>query len=540
VQGLANFLDDVMGGFVLVGLSVVIGGLAWALAVLRGWSAGAGLVQRCLLVVTAGAAGLGLAQALKLATKAVVIASSLGELPLAEYASTAQFRAGAARIVLAAALALSARHLARHPQWRAGWGVLVGIAAVILVCGAWLVHGAARLDDRALLMTLTVAHQLAAGVWVGGVVQLLFLWPLRRRDAAAEDFWPIALTRFSALGIAAVGGLLATGIALTAQYVGSWEGLVGTAYGSLVLSKVCLLVVTLGFAYLNFSAGRAWLRDRRSRVADKVSYHVEAETFLLVSLLFLAATVSSQPPAIDIPNLTASVDEVKAMFAPRLPQVRSPAHRQLLEEEAGRFAVVGPVASPAAADWSDYNHNVSGLFLVAMGLVGLLSYVRGFQWARYWPLGFVGLSIFLFFRSDADTWPLGPAGFWESTLGDSEVLQHRTATLLAFALGALETRARTARRSFSQLRYLFPLLCAFGGVLLITHSHTAFEIKRDYLIQSTHLAMGILAVLMATGRWLELRYAHTGRSHANLAGMLAIGAMLAIGLLLMFYREPSG
>ena len=140
-----------------------------------------------------------------------------------------------------------------------------------------------------------------------------------------------------------------------------------------------------------------------------------------------------------------------------------------------------------------------------MGIVALLSYVRGSAWARFWPSGFMALGVFLFFRSDAETWPLGLAGFWQSMLGDTEVLQHRIATALAFALGALEARSRASTQTRLHLRFLFPVLCAFGGILLVTHVHTPFEIKRDYLIQSTHLAMGLLALIMAAGRWLELR-----------------------------------
>jgi putative copper resistance protein D len=154
----------------------------------------------------------------------------------------------------------------------------------------------------------------------------------------------------------------------------------------------------------------------------------------------------------------------------------------------------------------------------------------------------VGLSIFLFFRSDAETWPLGPIGFWESTFGNGEVFQHRIATLLAFALGVMEMRARTNRHA-DRLRYLFPILCAFGGILLLTHAHAEFELKSEYLIQSTHTAMGLLAVIMASGRWLELRLAGTNASYGGymegkVAGFVAITAMLLIGLILLVYREP--
>jgi putative copper resistance protein D len=251
---------------------------------------------------------------------------------------------------------------------------------------------------------------------------------------------------------------------------------------------------------------------------------------------------------VDIKDTTATVPEVAHMFTPRLPKVSSPTHEQLLAGEARRVAVVDKVPSVAATEWSDYNHNIAGIFLTSMCLVAMLSYTGRFRWAQYWPVGFIGLSIFLFFRSDAETWPLGPIGFWESTFGNGEVFQHRIATLLAFLLGVLELRART-RPDAHRLRYMFPVLSAFGGILLLTHSHAEFELKSEYLIQSTHTAMGLLAVVVASGRWLELRLAAatasspetssaSGFDTGRVAGFLSILAMFFIGNFLMFYREP--
>jgi putative copper resistance protein D len=111
--------------------------------------------------------------------------------------------------------------------------------------------------------------------------------------------------------------------------------------------------------------------------------------------------------------------------------------------------------------------------------------------------------------------------------------------VLAFALGMLEMRARTHPRASVRLRYVFPVLCALGGILLVTHSHLPFELETDYLIQSTHLVMGLLAVVMAVGRWLELRLTDAGDVvPARVAGLVAVLAMLAIGAVLVFYKEP--
>lgn len=544
VQGLANFLDSILGGLQLIALSILLGSLFWAVFMLRVRSGNDAVTgapqQRCITLLHAGAIALAIFQALKILSKVAMLTSALGEMPWAEYARTVQFQAGITRIVLALAIAFCARRLARDPASRTGWNFVIAPAVPLIVAGAWLVHAVGRFDQRPTLMALTVLHQVAAAVWVGGVAQLLALWRLARTDATAKAFWPVAVSRFSALGIASVSVLVLSGAVLTWRYVGSWDGLAGTGYGSLALAKVFLLIVTLGFAALNLRAGRAWVRDHRARtVTERVPYYIEAETFLLMSILFVAATLSSQPPAVDIPKLTATVAEVLEMFSPKLPHLTSPTHDALIAGEAGRVAVIGRVPSIAAVQWSDYNHNVAGVFLLAMSALALLSYVRGLQWARYWPLGFVGLATFLFFRADAEAWPLGPIGFWESMFGNGEVLQHRLATVLALALGVLEMRARTRPNASRRLRFMFPVLCAFGGVLLVTHAHVAFEIRTEYLIQSTHLTMGLLAVIMAAGRWLELRFDAAGNAvEARAFGLAAVSAMLLIGLVLIFYREP--
>jgi len=44
--------------------------------------------------------------------------------------------------------------------------------------------------------------------------------------------------------------------------------------------------------------------------------------------------------------------------------------------------------------------------------LAVLAQTRRISWVSNWPLLFLGLSIFLFLRSDPEVWPLGPNGFW--------------------------------------------------------------------------------------------------------------------------------
>ncbi|HLF98240.1 MAG TPA: CopD family protein [Methylococcaceae bacterium] len=537
IQGIANFLDDLMGGLQLIAYCIAIGSVLWTLRVLRPASSDAppSVHSIALRLLVRSAWALAITQLVEIVMKGIVIAATLDELPLA-YAGTVQFIAGTVRILLAIALGAAAGRVARNPRDANAWKTLYGMSVALIVCGAWLVHAVGRFEYRELLMSITVLHQLAAAVWFGGVAQLVLLWRLSQRDPAAWVFWPQAVARFSILGIWSVAGLLLSGSVLAWVYVGAWDGLVGTGYGSLVITKVILLAVALGLAWLNFRSGKAWKERGDTRdVTTKTPFFIEAESFVLISILFVAATLSSQPPAVDIPNLTATPVEVAQMFMPRIPEMESPSHAELMAGEIGRIAIVNKVPSVAGAQWSNFNHNTAGIFLTTMGILAMLSYSRRFPWAKYWPAGFVGLAIFLFFRSDAETWPMGPMGFWESTFGNGEVLQHRMATFLALGLGVMEVKTRARENLHQRLIYLFPMLCAFGGILLLTHAHSEFELKTEFLIQSTHTVMGLLAVLMATGRWLELRLASpVGRT----CGFLSICMMTVIGLNLLFYYEP--
>jgi putative copper resistance protein D len=542
MQGLANFIDDFLGGLMIISYALVVGSVLWTFFILKIASASraADSILHCSAkVLHTGAIALACTVGLKLVIKGAVLAGTLGELPIAAYAGTVQFQAGLLRLILALGYIYVAKLLLKEPARLNVWQIAAALTIPLVISGAWLVHAVGRFEYRIMLMIATVVHQLAAAVWFGCVAQLLALWYTARKDAEAKALWPHAISRFSGLGMTSVILLICTGIPLTFVYVGSLDGLFGTGYGSLIVIKVWLLLAALGFAYLNNRAGRRWLENQQADgITKKVPFYIEAETFLLIGVLFIAATLSSQPPSIDIPDRTAAVSEVLNMFQPRLPIVTSPTHEALLAGEAGRVAVVNKIPSEAARDWSDYNHNIAGIFLTIMGVLAMMGYMKRFGWTRYWPLGFVGLGIFLFFRSDAETWPLGPIGFWESTFKNGEVFQHRIATLVALVLGILELKART-RDDARKLQYMFPMLCAFGGILLLTHAHAEFELKSEFLIQSTHTTMGLLAVIMASGRWLELRLVTPeGRMEGKIGGFIAFFAMFVMGVIMMSYREP--
>jgi hypothetical protein len=81
-------------------------------------------------------------------------------------------------------------------------------------------------------------------------------------------------------------GWVATGMPLAWKYIGTWQGLIGTDYGTMILIKVMLLVATLGFAGLNFWAARnSRASANTGKVFQRAPYYVENAIGMLAVIM---------------------------------------------------------------------------------------------------------------------------------------------------------------------------------------------------------------------------------------------------------------
>ena len=98
----------------------------------------------------------------------------------------------------------------------------------------------------------------------------------------------------------------------------------------------------------------------------------------------------------------------------------------------------------------------------------------------------------------------------------------------------MEGGVGVGRLTAPRWRFVFPLLCAVGGAILLTHSHAMFNLKSEFLAEVSHAPMGVLAVFLGWGRWLELRLPEPEK---RIPGWLWAVSLALIGLILLFYRE---
>jgi copper resistance protein D len=520
-----GFLDVLLRGLSLSGQAIVMGGAFFAVLVLRPAAreapAWAGRERRTLLLIAAGATVVILAQALSVALQLGTLVRELDS-PVRTALATSYVRASVAKalicvivIVIVGALALRRREPVR------GWPIVVGLTVLLALGAAWTSHAAARLEHRVPLLALDALHQLAAGVWIGGLLHLVVTAsPDRDRP------WPaLLLRRLSALSLAAVMALCASAAGLAFSYIDGWRAALGTGYGLMVLTKVVMLGGLALLGATNFFAVRSAPTSSGASLV-RLRRFVEVELGLGLTVFFAAATLTSLPPAVDVVIDRATPAEVGTRFIPQWPRFSSP------PIEAVPVGDRDAPRTDADRAWSEYNHNISGLFVLAMGVLAILNRL-GVRWARHWPLVFLGLALFILWRSDPGSWPLGPQTFWE-TLTDAEVFQHRLFGLLVVAFGVFEWMVRTGRLRSPRGALVFPILCVVGGSLLLTHSHASFDLKTEYLTEVTHAPLGVVALMIGWARWLELRLPDVER---RAPGRLWATGLAAVGVLLLLYRE---
>ncbi len=534
MTALFEFFSGLLDGVALVALALCLGGVACTLVILRPMQdqapcirlAGHTLLQVSLLSICV-VAGL---HVIRLALKGLALADGFAGATVYVFFQTHLFRSGLWAVLLAVGVAASVTWFRRRMTSVPAWGTVLLLLCLFMVNEVEQSHAAGR-SRHPWLLVATLVHVCSAATWAGGMTHLLILrWFTRKEDAS---LWPQMVRRFSPLGIGCVGLIVGSGTFLSWRYVGGWPALLGTSYGNLVLVKIVLVLCVLALAIPTFFSVRQWARAHgRERFHLRVPSSIEVETILAGTLLVTAVSLTGLPPSVDVTKAVVAPADLWIMYAPKIPHLNGP-ERTLVDAPELTDLRTGATGKKEDVRWDRFNHNVSGVIVLAMVMMALLNTFGRWGWTRRWPLMFIGFSILIFVFANPGHWPLGPVGFLAG-VQDVEVIQHWLMAGVVFCMGWFEWKARG--HAVGLTSFVFPLLCVVGGVTLLTHSHGVMELKQEFLIQNTHVAMGVFAVLLGCTRWLELRLPPPS---SRVAGMLALTAMLMVGLVLLFYVNPE-
>ncbi len=510
--------------------ALLLGGVAYLLAVARPARAGAAVEGTCRRGIRMSALGLVASEvAIILASGALLMSGS--DLTLKDVTTTSFFRADSFAILFAIGLWICTR-----PKSSTATVAMLPLGFLLLAATISSSHAVARIDHRVLLAILTAAHHLGTAAWLGAMP---YLWISLGRVEGVDEARRLT-QRYSRMALLGAATLVSAGEGMAVFYVGTWSGLYTTAYGIMLVAKIFLLLAMVALGASNWFLVRR-LASNPEPLLVRLRRVVEAEICLGFLVILTAASLTSQAPSVDVTaqdRLTSH--EIYVRLHPELPRMTSPPLAALAPPSSLAVAVKdGQFVPTVGSDdtdkaWSEYNHHWAGLIVLIAGLLALLSRHRAMRWARFWPLSFAGLAVFILLRADPENWPLGPRPFWQS-FAAPDVLQHRFGALLIVVFAAFECAVQAGKLRTRWATYVFPAMCAVGAAMLLTHEHSARDIKEALLAELSHTPIALLGITAACSRWLEL---HLLKSRiATMAGYLWPLCLALVGLILLNYRE---
>lgn len=197
-----------------------------------------------------------------------------------------------AAVVLGALMQGGAR-TSRSPGWRVGaLAVSVGLLRATGMSGHNSEGGEPAWGALADLL-----HLLGAALWIGGLAMLaVAVLPRRRAGELAE-----VVPGYSRLAAVAVTAIVGAGLVLAWQVVGSYDGLLHTSYGHLLLVKTAVLAAVLLIA----QSSRRWVRTRLdlavllrgdAATVRPFGFSVAAETGLVLVVLAVTSLLVTANP----------------------------------------------------------------------------------------------------------------------------------------------------------------------------------------------------------------------------------------------------
>jgi copper transport protein len=288
--------EDVVRWAYFVSLSLVVGGLGFALLVLRGMPQA--LSRRLYQLI-----GLGLVATLEVGILAFIMRAEgalqlpFGKLLYADLTPVASgTRIGSAFTVMTMGFAIVSTLV--YLAWLfdrvvflwPGFVLALGLASGLSLSG----HQSA---DRGSSWATELAdwiHLSAALLWVGGLAVLaLCVWPL------ARELRRDAFLRFSRLATLLIAALLGAGIYLSLVRLPALDDLWTTTYGQVLLVKVGLVSLALAWGAFHHFIGRPALVDGRSSTwTRRLGRTLVGEASVAMAILLVAAfLVNAKPPS---------------------------------------------------------------------------------------------------------------------------------------------------------------------------------------------------------------------------------------------------
>ncbi len=204
-------------------------------------------------------------------------------------------------------------------------------------------HAVAVREDTLLLVNADAIHLIATALWAGGLVALWRVLRLASNQLHQPLSWTTAIVnRFSRLALVSVALLAITGPYQSWIHVGSFEILMNTDYGKMLLLKLLLFSVMLCIGTLNFLSTRGVLaravsRNENGQAASKTALRrIGIESVIGLLIFCVTGLLTVLPPGVHVAHQTA------AAARPPAAKIDHAAEKSYLPAEGATVKILSP------------------------------------------------------------------------------------------------------------------------------------------------------------------------------------------------------
>jgi putative copper export protein len=208
------------------------------------------------------------------------------------------------REIYGAGLGLIALWIVRGDQRPTGVRLLAILVLPLIASRSLTSHAVAVRENTSLAVAADSIHLIVTGLWGGGLLVLFaVLYVGKKRFELAISWMAKVVSRFSQMALISVALLAVTGFYSGCIQVGELSNLFNTSYGNVLLLKIILFMVMLGFGAVNFFSTKRRLSqplqsEEEISTRRKALTRIGAEGFLALLVFFVTGLLTILPPGV--------------------------------------------------------------------------------------------------------------------------------------------------------------------------------------------------------------------------------------------------
>ncbi|MFJ7748156.1 copper resistance protein CopC [Peribacillus sp. NPDC097295] len=190
------------------------------------------------------------------------------------------------------------------------------LVSSLMVCKAFIGH-TTDTTHQYWAVSMDFLHIVSMALWLGGLLAILVILPKSYNPKVTDDnktfYWSV-IQKFSSWAILFVIVLIVSGIYSSFQHVPTLYSLLHTTYGQLLLGKIGLMLIMIGFGALHLVRGKR--KTKKLGLSTGIEFSIGIMVLLIAALLTNVQTANSSPGPVEKTEITEDDDQVTLSVTP--------------------------------------------------------------------------------------------------------------------------------------------------------------------------------------------------------------------------------